>query len=152
MHCGRPVESLEQRVRERTMDLQNLTEQLERSRHHLRNLALGACHGRGAGAQARIAGVLHDQIAQTLAATRMRLDLASGHCVRDQQDRQTLKEAAKALLAESIDETRALMMDIGDPVLYDMGLKAACESLTERLMDRHPIRFRCDIEGCIQTP
>jgi PAS domain S-box-containing protein len=135
-------ESLEQRVRERTMDLQNLTEQLERSRHHLRNLAseLVMAEERE---RKRIAGVLHDQIAQTLAATRMRLDLLLG-IAPDQQDQQTLKEA-KALLAESIDETRALMMDIGNPVLYDMGLKAACESLTERLMDRHPIRFRCDI-------
>ena len=135
-------ESLEQRVRERTMDLQNLTEQLERSRHHLRNLAseLVMAEERE---RKRIAGVLHDEIAQTLAATRMRLDLLLG-IAPDQQDQQTLKEA-KALLVESINETRALMMDIGNPVLYDMGLKAACESLTERLMDRHPIRFRCDI-------
>jgi len=134
--------SLEQRVRERTMDLQNLTEQLERSRHHLRNLAseLVMAEERE---RKRIAGVLHDQIAQTLAATRMRLDLLL-RIAPDQQDQQTLKEA-KALLVESIKETRALMMDVGNPVLYDMGLKAACESLTERLMDSHPIRFRCDI-------
>ena len=135
-------ESLEQRVRERTMDLQNLTEQLERSRHHLRNLAseLVMAEERE---RKRIAGVLHDQIAQTLAASRMRLDLLLG-IAPDQQDQQTLKEA-KVLLVESINETRALMMDIGNPVLYDMGLKAACESHTESLMDRHPIRFRCDI-------
>ena len=135
-------ESLEQRVRERTMDLQNLTEQLERSRHHLRNLAseLVMAEERE---RKRIAGVLHDEIAQTLAASRMRLDLLVS-IAPDQQDQQILNEA-KALLVESINETRVLMMDIGNPVLYDMGLKAACESLTERLMDRHPIRFQCDI-------
>jgi len=134
--------SLEERVRERTMDLQNLSEQLERSRHHLRNLAseLVMAEERE---RKRIAGVLHDEIAQTLAATRMQLDLLLG-IAPDQQDQQTLKEA-KALLVESIKETRALMMDVGNPVLYDMGLKAACEALTERLMERHPIRFRCDI-------
>jgi PAS domain S-box-containing protein len=133
-------ESLEQRVRQRTMDLQNLTEQLERSRHELRKLAseLVLAEERE---RKRIAGVLHDEIAQTLAAARMRIDMLQG-IPSDQVQR---IEEVKALLAQSIRETRALMSDIGNPLLFDMGLKAACESLAERLMKTHPIRIRCDI-------
>jgi PAS domain S-box-containing protein len=135
-------ESLEKRVRERTMDLQNLTEQLERSRHELRKLASELVMSEER-ERKRIAGVLHDDIAQTLAAARMRLDLL--HSMQsDQKDKQTLQEV-KAFLVQSIQETRALMTDIGNPLLFDLGLKAACEALANRLMERHPVRIRCDI-------
>jgi PAS domain S-box-containing protein len=134
-------ESLEQRVRERTMDLQNLTGQLEGSRHELRKLAseLVMAEERE---RKRIAGVLHDEIAQTLAAVRMRLELFQD-IQADQKDKTLLD--AKALLVQSIQETRALMNDLGNPLLFDMGLKAACEALAGRLMERHPVRIRCDI-------
>jgi PAS domain S-box-containing protein len=133
-------ESLEQRVRERTMELQKLTEQLEGSRGDLRKLAseLVMAEERE---RKRIAGVLHDEIAQTLAAARMRLDLLAG-IPPDQQEAMT---EAKALLLQSIQETRALMSDIGNPLLFDMGLKAACDALAKRLMGRHPVRIDCDI-------
>ena len=135
-------EHLEQRVRERTMDLQNLTEQLEKSRDDLRKLAseLVMAEERE---RKRIAGVLHDEVAQTLAAARMRIDMLQG-IPFDSKDRQTLEEA-KALLVQSIQETRTLMTDIGNPLLFDMGLQAACESLADRLMKKHPVRIRCDI-------
>ncbi|MGE5798872.1 MAG: sensor histidine kinase, partial [Syntrophaceae bacterium] len=74
---------------------------------------------------------------------RMRLDLLQG-IPSGRQNRQTLKEA-KSLLVQSIQETRALMNDLGNPVLFDLGLKAACESLADRLMKRHPVRISCDI-------
>ncbi|MBP1648857.1 MAG: multi-sensor hybrid histidine kinase [Bacteroidetes bacterium] len=135
-------EALEQRVRERTMALQNLAEQLERSRHDLRKLAseLVMAEERE---RKRIAGVLHDEVAQTLAAARMQLDLLQG-ISSDEKEKQNLVEI-KALLMQSLQETRALMTDIGNPLLFDMGLKAACEALVSRLMERHSIRISCDI-------
>ena len=86
----------------------------------------------------RIAGVLHDDIAQILAAARMRLDMLQG--IPSDQEQQTLKEA-KALLVQSLQETRALMNDLGNPVLFDLGLKAACEALAKQMMERHPVRI-----------
>jgi PAS domain S-box-containing protein len=135
-------EALEQRVRERTMALQNLAEQLERSRGELRKLAseLVMAEERE---RKRIAGVLHDQIAQTLAAVRMRLDLLQG-IPSDHKDTQTLEEA-KVLVMDLLQETRALMNDLGNPLLFDMGLKPACEAFANRLMERHPVRISCDI-------
>jgi signal transduction histidine kinase len=56
-------------------------------------------------------------------------------------------EDAKALLVQSIQETRTLLTDIGNPLLFDMGLKAACESLADRLMNGNPVRIRCDIRN-----
>jgi PAS domain S-box-containing protein len=140
-------EFLEQRVRERTMDLQNLAEQLERGRHELRKLAseLVMAEERE---RKRIAGVLHDDIAQTLASVRMRLDLLD-HMPSDQKD-QSLKET-KALLRQSIQETRRLMSDLGNPLLFDMGIKPACEALANRLMEAHPVRIRCDIRDAYKN-
>ena len=91
----------------------------------------------------RIAGVLHDDIAQILAAIRMRLDLLQG-VPSDQRDNQVLKEA-KSFLLQTIQETRALMNDLGNPVLFDLGLKSACEALADRLMEKSHVRIRCDI-------
>jgi signal transduction histidine kinase len=135
-------EHLEQRVKERTLDLQNLTGQLEKSRHELRGLAseLVMAEERE---RKRIAGVLHDEIAQTLAAVRMQLDLFQD-IPSNPKDRQTLKDA-KILLQQSLQETRALMNDLGNPLLFDMGLKTACEALANRLMDKHPVRISCDM-------
>jgi signal transduction histidine kinase len=140
-------EHLEQRVRERTMDLENLMEQLEKSRDDLRRLAseLVITEERE---RKRIAGVLHDEVAQTLAAARMRMDLLQG-IPSDPKDRQTLEET-KALLVQSIQETRSLMTEIANPLLFDMGLQAACESLADRLMKNHPIRIRCDVRDAFK--
>ncbi len=126
-------ESLEQRVRERTMDLRKLASELVMAEERERK---------------RIAGVLHDEVAQTLAAIRLRLDMLQS-IPSDQKDKETLKEA-KALLAQSIQETRALMTDVGNPLLYDMGLKAACDELAGRLMKRHPVRISCDVRDAFK--
>jgi len=144
----RSKEQLEDRVRERTLDLQNLTEQLEKSRHELRKLAseLVMAEQRE---RKRISEVLHDDIAQILAAIRMRLDLLQSMPSGD-KDQQTLKEA-KAFLLQSIQETRALMNELGNPLLFDLGLKSACEALADRLMGTNPIQIKCDIRDTYQT-
>jgi PAS domain S-box-containing protein len=92
----------------------------------------------------RIAGVLHDEIAQTLAAARIRLDLLRD-APADPKDKQILQEV-KTYLQQSIRETRALMTDIGNPLLFDLGVKAACEALAKRLMETHPVQIICDIQ------
>ncbi len=57
-------EHLEQRVRDRTMDLQNLAAQLEQNRDNLRKLASELVLAEEQ-ERKRIAAVLHDEIAQT---------------------------------------------------------------------------------------
>lgn len=138
----RAKENLEERVRERTAELVALTEDLLNSRDQLRVLASEITMAEEQ-ARKRIAVVLHDEVAQTLAAAKMRLDL-----LRSGGDDETYRRAlteARELLEQSIRETRALMTDISPPLLFDMGLAAACESLAEKLTARHGIAIRCDI-------
>ena len=137
-------ESLEQRVRERTMDLQNLTEKLSTSRDDLRKLAseLVLAEERE---RKRLAVTLHDEVAQALAAARMRIDLLR-NLPGDNEYRQLI-EQAQELLSHSIRQTRALMTDISNPVLYDLGLCSAVEALAEQIKDRNKIEVQCSFEG-----
>lgn len=136
-------EHLEQRVRDRTMDLQNLAAQLEQNRDNLRKLASELVLAEEQ-ERKRIAAVLHDEIAQTLAVARMRVDMLQRTGLDDESGRYLAE--AKEFLVQSIRETRALMNELGNPLLFDMGVAAACESLADRLMAVHPkIRIRCDI-------
>ncbi len=141
-------ETLEKRVRERTLDLQNLMEQLERGRDDLRMLAseLVLAEERE---RKRVATVLHDEICQTLAVTRMKVDMLQSMADND-HSRQTIQEA-RELLVQSIREARALMNEVGNPLLSDMGVAAACESLADRLMAIHPIRIRCDMQDSFKN-
>jgi PAS domain S-box-containing protein len=94
----------------------------------------------------RIAGVLHDDIAQILAAARLRLDM-----LQDIPTDQALRvKEAKAFLVESLQETRALMNDLGNPVLFELGLKAACLALVKQMMERHHVRISCDIQDAFE--
>ena len=141
-------ETLEKRVRERTLDLQNLMEQLERGRNDLRMLAseLVLAEERE---RKRVATVLHDEICQTLAVARMKVDMLQS-MADDDHSRQTIQEA-RELLAQSIQEARALMNEVGNPLLSDMGVAAACESLADRLMAIHPIQIHCDMQDSFKN-
>jgi len=140
-------ETLEKRVRERTLDLQNLAEQLERSRDDLRKLAseLVLAEERE---RKRIATVLHDDIAQTLAAVKMQLSILQAKQGGDASANDMVK--VQGLLHEAILETRALMNEVGNPLLFDLGVAAACESLANRLMARHPIAITFDIHDALE--
>ncbi|HET6489364.1 MAG TPA: PocR ligand-binding domain-containing protein [Syntrophales bacterium] len=144
----RSRDDLEEKVRERTTELLLLMEDLEKSRDDLRNLAseLVVAEERE---RKRIGVTLHDGIAQTLAAARMRIDLLRRVDV-DDEHREALDQA-KELLSGSIRDTRALMMDLSNPVLYDMGLRAAVEDLAEPIKDRHGIQVKCSFEGNLSS-
>ncbi len=136
-------EYLEQRVRERTMDLQNLTEEIKSSRDDLRKLAseLVLAEERE---RKRIAAVLHDEIAQTLAVAKMRVTMLQG-IAADDESQEIIRET-KELISQSIQETRALMNEISNPLLSSMGMEAACKSFMDQLMARYPIQIGYDMQ------
>ncbi|HSD93839.1 MAG TPA: GAF domain-containing protein, partial [Syntrophales bacterium] len=129
-------EQLEQRVRERTTELVLILEDLGKSRDDLRKLAseLVLAEERE---RKRISVILHDDVAQALAATKMRLDLLG--TVPGGEDVRLALTEARELLGQSIRQARALMTDISNPVLYDMGLRAAVEALAEEVTARQGI-------------
>jgi PAS domain S-box-containing protein len=141
-------EQLEQRIRERTAELILTLENLEKSRNDLRKLAseLVLAEERE---RKRISVILHDEVAQTLAAARMRIDLLR-RMQGDDDSRRVLDEAQQ-LLVQAIRETRALMTDISNPVLYDMGLQVAVQSLTEEVKARNGISFSSSFSGNLKT-
>jgi signal transduction histidine kinase len=79
----------------------------------------------------RIARGLHDQVGHPLAVARMRLgelrDTAASA-----EGRRALDEVS-ALLAQAIAETRSLTFELSSPVLYELGLEPALQSLGERI-------------------
>jgi len=141
-------EQLEQRIRERTAELMLTLEDLEKNRGDLRKLAaeLVLAEERE---RKRISVVLHDEVAQTLAATKMRLDLLRS-LTGGAEFRIAISEAQE-LLGQSIRQTRALMTDISNPVLYDMGLRVAVEALAEEVKARHGISVSCSFGGKLRN-
>ena len=141
-------EELEDKVKERTAELMLLLEDLEKSRDDLRKLAseLVMAEERE---RKKISVTLHDEVAQTLAAARMRIDLLRGR--PDDDDSRRALDEAKHLLVQAIQETRSLMTDISNPVLYDMGLQVAVQSLTEEVKARSGISFSNSFNGRLKT-
>ena len=75
----------------------------------------------------------------------MRLDLLRSLSGGDEY-RKAISEA-EDLIGQSIRQTRELMTDITNPVLYDMGLRAAVEALAEEVKTRRGISFTCTFAG-----
>jgi len=140
----RSKDELEEKVHERTAELMLILEELEKGRDDLRKLAseLVMTEERE---RKRIAVTLHDEVAQTLAAAKMRLDLLRK--VTDGQASSEVVDEARELLVQSIRETRALMTDISSPILYEMGLLAAVQNLAEQASASYGLRVSHDLTG-----
>ncbi len=85
----------------------------------------------------RIATTLHDNIGQILAISKIKLgaliELANEDVSLDQ-----LKEVREHV-EQAIKYTRSLTFELSPPILYDLGLEAAIEWLTEQLKEHHGI-------------
>lgn len=147
---------LEQRVASRTAALTTanrdlLNEVLEReraqaalahSREELRELASIGTSAREQ-ENRRIARELHDDLCQTLAASRLELELVS--------ERKAALKAELApvhtMIAEAVNATRRIAADLRPLVLDDLGLVAAADWLVQNFRQRHGIE--CEL---IVTP
>jgi PAS domain S-box-containing protein len=79
----------------------------------------------------RIASELHDRIGQSLAMARIKL----GGVQRDDSD--AVLDDVRALLDQSIQDTRTLTFELSPPILHELGLEPALEWLLERFAARH---------------
>jgi len=88
----------------------------------------------------RLAVHLHDQIGQNLALSHIKLEE-----LRTSLEEGGLSGLAEAvnhlagLLKRSIEETQSLIFRISSPILYDLGLEAALEWLTDRFSHQHGV-------------
>lgn len=88
----------------------------------------------------RIATELHDRIGQNLAMARMRLS-ATINAEPGMKDCKTIGDV-QTLLEQTVADTRSLTFEISPPVLYELGLEAALEWLTDRTREQHGIESR----------
>ncbi len=135
---------LEERVAARTAELTEANRQLVDYQNQLRLLVdqLAIAEERE---RRRIATYLHDHVGQNLALVRMKLGALlselTTQCNRDACN--TVRE----LIEATIQETRTLTFDLGSPVLYELGLESALESLANRLKDDHSIATQFSDDG-----
>ncbi len=122
------AEELENQVSERTAALSRsqerlraLTAELTRTEHQERR---------------RIAGELHDYLAQLLVAAHLKL-AQDRRPLETEQDR-TLVNDLERILDEALSYTRSLVAKLSPPVLYHLGLPAALQWLAEQ-MEEHEL-------------
>jgi PAS domain S-box-containing protein len=87
----------------------------------------------------RIAVDLHDNIGQTLALTKIKVDSVLGLASTDGL-RKPLVEIGD-MIDQSIQQTRSLMTDLSPPVLYELGLTAAIQWLCEQIQAQHSLQI-----------
>jgi len=154
----RAHDDLEKRVQERTTELVEANKQLmreieERKRaeekllvYHekLRSLAseLSLAEERQ---RRRVAMEVHDSISQNLAFVKMKLGT-----FRVSTASSPLAESMDEMLDlvdETIQNTRALISELGSPVLYELGFVPAVEWLTQQAQHQHGIALAFEDDG-----
>ncbi len=133
-------ENLEQRVAERTAVADQRLEQLRAL-----TLELSQAEQRE---RRHLSQVLHDHLQQLLVAAKLRVGLARSR-VADSPVRKDLEEVDD-LLAQSIQSSRSLTVELSPPVLYESGLPAALEWLGDWMRDKHGIEVTVDLVSQIQ--
>jgi PAS domain S-box-containing protein len=86
----------------------------------------------------RITVILHDQIGQTLAMAKMRLQVWESEMAPG-GDTVAAREA-RELVEQAIRDTRSLTFDLSPPILYELGFPAAVEWLLEGLREKHGLQ------------
>jgi two-component system CheB/CheR fusion protein len=95
--------------------------------------------------RARLAGLLHDEIGQTLYACKLQIETARTRSGDAEMSRQLA--AAFDLASSAMERTRDLTVDLCPPVLRDLGLGEALEWLVERSRERWQLAARV-VPGC----
>jgi PAS domain S-box-containing protein len=94
----------------------------------------------------RIATGIHDNIAQKLAMAKFSLQTLQAS-IRDADVSMSLKKQCE-LMNQVVTDARSLTFELGNPVLYQVGLEAAVESyLTERIQKELGIECKFKSEG-----
>jgi len=86
-----------------------------------------------------IATELHDCVSQSLAISNIKLGSLL-ESAPSENYHQSINEA-RSLISQVIEEIRSLTFSISSPLLYEFGLDAAIEQLTEEMQEQYGIRF-----------
>ncbi|MFZ2629998.1 MAG: AAA family ATPase [Desulfosalsimonadaceae bacterium] len=86
----------------------------------------------------RIASDLHDRIGHALANASMKLRLVKDSVSSNDVSKHI--DAIHLLIDQSIQDTQTLTFELSPPILYDLGLEAALDWLTEQTQHQHDIQ------------
>ena len=92
----------------------------------------------------RVAGLLHDDVIQALALSRIRLSELRQSLVAEQQG---LLDRTRELVEDAIQGTRSLMSQLSPPILHEIGLDPALDWLTEQIAGREKLAWRFVSDG-----
>jgi signal transduction histidine kinase len=88
----------------------------------------------------RLATDLHDSIGQTLAMAKLKMDALRSQAT-SAVFAHDLDDICK-FLDRALQDTRSLTFELSPPVLYELGIEAALESLVERMQKVHGIQIK----------
>lgn len=93
----------------------------------------------------RIAQALHDRIGQVLALINIKV----GALLQRARSRELARalQDIRGLVSESVAETRSLTFDLSPPILYELGLEAALEWLSERVQRQYGVEVEVRCSG-----
>jgi signal transduction histidine kinase len=121
----------EKRAKEYQAHLKSLASELTLAEEHERH---------------RLATKLHDQVSQSLALAKIKLDTLHAS-VSSPPLAKTLEDVS-ASLEKAIQDTRSLTFDLSNPILYELGFEAAvAEWLNEQVRDKHGIATEFQDDG-----
>jgi PAS domain S-box-containing protein len=87
----------------------------------------------------RIATMLHDHIGQFLAVSKIKLGALIEYVKRNATGDKL--EEIREYIEQAIRYTRSLTFELSPPILYDLGLEAALEWLTEQIHEQQNINY-----------
>ena len=121
--------ALEHKVKDRTVKLQALAEEIIRVEHRERQ---------------RIAHVLHEDLQQWLAAAKFRL----GEHQAQTLSRPALESVERVhhMLDKAIEVTRSLALDLCPPVVHEQGLKMALRWLARDMKDKFDLSVQIQVD------
>lgn len=134
--------ALEQRVEERTAVI---ADQAAKLRGLVSEVTLAEQRERR-----KLAGLLHDELAQCLALAKMKLTMLEAQSPENRGD-ETFG-SIKEILAGAIHFTRSLMNDLSPPLLYDMGLSAAVLEFAARFREQTGLEVAVQAKGSVVLP
>jgi PAS domain S-box-containing protein len=128
-------ETLEQRVTQRTVELQQLSRQLVLAEQSERR---------------RLSMLLHDDLQQLLVAASMRMDILSER-LRGTEHESAVRRVME-LVQQSIDSSRSLSHELSPPILYDSGLCATLPWLARVMDERHALQVTVHADADAEPP
>jgi PAS domain S-box-containing protein len=123
-------ETLEQRVAERTAEVQHLADRLRALASELSQVEQRE--------RKRLSGILHDHIQQLLVAARMQMALVK----RDPAapGAPSAAQGVDSILREAIEASRSLTAELSPPILHEAGLAAALNWLAARMAEKNQFK------------